>query len=155
MKLEDLNNLILIWGVLSKDSLGLFKEETILVPENRPFLYGLKYNIPLLKENNIPFVYCTDNMIGHFFYRKKIKKTYLFYKEKIREGFIGPCGSLYAGLLSRLHNVKVDAFLGAEVNFDNIDRDASTLSGKEFISLGSKEWAERGSDELINAEVLS
>ena len=78
MKLEDLNNLILIWGVLSKDSLGLFKEETILVPENRPFLYGLKHNVPLLEDNNIPFVYCTDNMIGHLFYRNKNKKDIYF-----------------------------------------------------------------------------
>ena len=154
MRLKELDNLILIWGVLSKESLGLLKEETVLVPENRPFLYGLKHNIPLLRENNISFVYCTDNMIGYLFYRNKIKKTYLFYKEKTEKGLIGPCGSLYAGLLSRLHGVKVDAFLGAKVNFDNIDQDVSTLLGREFILFRDKERAENGPDELISAEVL-
>jgi len=154
MKIEELNNPILIWGLLSKESLKLFKGRTVLVAENRPFLYGLKHNIPLLKEHNIPFIYCTDNMLGYLFYKNKIKKTFIFYKEKTKEGFLAPGGSLYVSLLSRLHDVPVGPFLGAKVNFGDTDIDASTLGGKEIISGDVKRWAEPSKDEVINAEVL-
>ena len=154
MKIKELNNLILIWGVLSKENLKFLKGERVLVPENRPFLYGLKHNIPILKENNISFVYCTDNMLGHLLYKNKIKKTFIFYKENIKDKVIGPCGSLYVSLLSKLHGVAVEFFLGAKVNFNNIDLDASTLGGKEIISGSVKRWAEPSKDEVINAEVL-
>lgn len=153
MKIKELNNLILIWGVLSKESLNLFKNETVLVPENRPFLYGLKHNIPILKENTISFIYCTDNMLGYLFYKNKIKKTFIFYKEKTKNGYLAPCGSLYTSLLSKLSGVSVEFLGGAKVNFNDIDTDASTLGRKEIVSDDNKKWVEPARDEVINLEV--
>lgn len=113
MKIEELNNLILIWGPLSKE--GLFylndtikdKPLRVLVAENRPHLIGLKHNIPLLKKEGIPLVYCTDNMLGFLFYRGKIKEVLLFCKEFREKEIIASSGSLFAIYLAKLHRVPV------------------------------------------------
>ena len=54
----------------------------VIVPENRPFMLGLKRNCPALKRDNIRFVYCNDNALSLLFYKGKIIKTMIFYKEK-------------------------------------------------------------------------
>jgi len=86
--IEDLKQSLLIWGVLSKEGIEFIKskKERVIVPEMRPSLLGLKINIPLLKRNNIPFIYCTDNTLGFLFYKNKIKHTLLFFKEELSEG---------------------------------------------------------------------
>jgi methylthioribose-1-phosphate isomerase len=84
LKIEELDDLILIWGPLSREGLSYLQEEElgknlrVLVPENRPFMIGLMHNIPLLKKNGIRSVYCTDNMLGFLFYKRKISELLLF-----------------------------------------------------------------------------
>jgi len=80
VKLNALKNLILIWGPLSEEAAQELKKEgsLVLVAENRPSLLGLKHNIPILKKEQVDFVYCTDNALGFLFYKQKIKKTLIF-----------------------------------------------------------------------------
>ena len=93
MKIKEINHLTLIWGGLSKEGLSYLRNKAnknkvvILVPENRPYLLGLKYNIPLLEKEKIPLVYCTDNMLGFLFYKEKIEETVLFCKEIAKKKF--------------------------------------------------------------------
>ncbi|MBN2119834.1 MAG: hypothetical protein JW734_02095 [Candidatus Omnitrophica bacterium] len=141
MKLVNAGKFILVWGPVSQEGLEELKREglPVLVPENRPFLLGLKHNIPLFKESNINFVYCTDNMLGLLFYKGKIKKTFLFYRESDEQALAGICGSLYVALLSKLHNVRVEILNEAKVDLDRLDVDASSLEGKNFILQENKE----------------
>ena len=134
MKLEDIKRAVIIWGAVSPEGISeLEKEPLVIVAENRPFLLGLKHNIPLLREAGINFLYCTDNVLGFLLYKGKIEKTYLFYREKSEKGLIGTCGSLYIYLLSKLHNVPLKVMTGGEIDLVNSDKDASTLGGKDFI----------------------
>lgn len=156
MRLEDINNTLLIWGPLSEQGIGKLKEEKslVVVPENRPYLIGIKHNTFLLKQNNVPFVYCTDNMLGFLFYKKKIRKTLLFYKESKKEGVICVCGSLYVALLSRLHGVPIELFPQGSTSSNYLDEDASTLAGKKVILDGKENFVEKPTDELISWEIL-
>lgn len=156
MRLAEIDKVILVWGIISQESIGQIKAENSLVavPENRPFLVGLRHNIPLLKTAKINFFYCTDNMLGFLFYKDKIKKTLLFYKELKPEGIKGICGSLYVALLSKLHSVPIKIIPEGEFNFEDSDLDASTLEGKCFISKEDKNLVVEPKDELIGWEIL-
>lgn len=134
MKLNDINNAVLVWGVVSDEGMKRLKEQNciVIVAENRPYLIGLKHNIPLLKKEKVNFVYCTDNMLGLLFYKGKIKKTFVFCKQRKEEN-IGICGSLYVCLLSSLHNVQVEIVPQAEVDFEGLDRDVSSLGARGFV----------------------
>lgn len=136
MKLKDIQKAILVWGVVSQEGLTHLRQEkkVIVVPEQRPYLLGLRHTVPLFKRENIKFFYCTDNVLGLLFYKNKVEKTYLFYKEKKNGGAIGPCGSLYAALLSKLHNVPVTSMLEGALDVSGFDRNASTLGGKDFLA---------------------
>ena len=157
MKLIDIKNAILIWGAMSKEALSQMKEEDllVLVPENRPYLLGLKHNIPLLKENNINFVYCTDNMLGILFYQERIKKVLLFYKGLKDGRAVGLCGSYYVALLGKLHNIPVEVQRGVDFDSSSLDNDVSTLGGKGFILEENKQdYVLKAKDEGILEEVL-
>jgi len=156
MKLKEFKKAVLIWGVLNARGLTKIKQsvELVIVPENRPYLLGLKCNIPLLQTVGIPYFYCTDNMLGGLFYKNKIQRTFLFYKKETTEGVVGFCGSLYVALLSKLHGVSISAFLGREFNLKEKDENASILGGKEFVQEDNRKWVEAPEDEIINREVL-
>lgn len=157
MRLKEVDKALLIWGFLSREGLGQIRGEgkLVVVPENRPYLVGLRHNIPLLKKDNIPFIYCTDNMLGILFYKEKIKKTLLFYKELRKEGVVGICGSLYIVLLSKLHNVPIEIMPQEAFGFIPQDRDASTLGGKSLIlERNRQEFVVRAEDELIQSSIL-
>ena len=150
MKLEDIKRAVIIWGAVSSEGISeLKKEPLVIVAENRPFLLGLKHNIPLLREAGINFLYCTDNIPGFLLYKGKIEKTYLFYREKSEQGLIGVCGSLYMGLLSKLHNVPIKFMAGSKIDLVNSDKDASTLGGRDFVFQNYKKMCIIGSDEEL------
>lgn len=134
MKLKDINNAVLVWGIISGEGLKKIEQENcvVIVPENRPYLIGLKHNIPLFKKGDVRFVYCTDNTLGMLFYKDKIKKTIVFCGRQ-GEKNIGICGSLYVYLLSKLHNVPVEILTQGKTDFSVLDRDVSTLGHKNFV----------------------
>lgn len=148
MRLEEINEAILIWGAISKEALSYLKKQKslVVIAENRPYMIGLNYNCPLLEKEGIKFVYCTDNMLGILFYKKKVKEAILFYEKKERGRILAICGSLYFYLLAKLHNVKIKFFLQEKIDFLNMD--ASCINGlifvsdKEKIIKPAKEWIE-------------
>lgn len=160
MKIKDVNRLTLIWGGLSKEGLSYLRNKAnkhnfvVLVPENRPYLLGLNYNIPLLEKEKIDLIYCSDNMLGFLFYKEKIEETILFCKEMAEKEVLGICGSLYVALLSKLHNIPVKVFLQGKVDFSGRDKDASALQGRKMVLDKDLERVEKGSDEMVAWEVL-
>ncbi len=160
MKIDELSNLILVWGAISDNGLLYLNDKkgdnfSVLVPENRPSMIGLNYNIPHLKKARIPFVYCTDNMLGILFYKSKIKETILFYKELRENGLIATSGSLFAVYLSSLHNILVKASLEGEFNPAGFDKDASTLRGKKFLLAGQEKFVYPAKDELVERNLIN
>ena len=155
MNLNDVKNSLLIWGPISTKGLSQIKEEgcLVVVPENRPWMIGLRHNVPLLKKEDIPSVYCTDNMLGLLFYREKVKKTLLFYKKQKKEGIIGISGSLYVALLSRLHQIPIVIVDQGELDLDSSDKDAASLGGEKYI-LGQDDSVIAADDELVEWGLL-
>lgn len=156
MKLENINNAILIWGMLSQEGLDHLKEKKslVVVPENRPYLIGLKHNIPLLKKEGIDFVYCCDNVLGLLFYKEKIEQTLLFYKELTQNGVTGICGSLYVALLSKLHNIPIKIAPQERSEIEFPDADVSTLGGNLFLEEREENCIIKAGDEVIETELL-
>jgi len=155
--IEDLKQSLLIWGVLSKEGIEFIKskKERVIVPEMRPSLLGLKINIPLLKRNNIPFIYCTDNTLGFLFYKNKIKHTLLFFKEELSEGLRCITGSLYVVLLSHLHNIDISFFKMGYLQSNSLtDKDASTIDGRKVVLNEDIPFVEEVKDEVIEWKVL-
>ena len=157
MNLEEIKSLILIWGMISKEAIEQLKVEFlyhkglyILVPEMRPYLLGLAVS-KNLKNSRIRHIYATDNMLGYLFYKNKIKKTLFFYKEITPSGVLGICGSLYACLLSSLHNVPIKLLKGG-IESNPLDKDASTINGNLFIN--DPGLAIEAKDELVPWEIL-
>jgi len=157
MKLADIKNAVLVWGPVSEQGLSYLKKQSKLViaAENRPYLTGLLYNAPLLKKQGIDFVYCNDSALGLLFYKKKISEVIIFYKEEKNNGFLAYSGSLYAGLLAKLHGVSVKLFPAEKLNVEVLDKDASVLEGKTFIlEEGKSNYIIEAKDEFITQEVL-
>ncbi len=154
MKIDEIKEAILIWGILSKKGIDeLNKEELGVVAECRPYLYGLRHNSILLNKEKVPYFYCTDNMLGYLFREGKIKRTFIFYRRKKEDGFISPAGSMYVFLLSIFHNVELKFF--EEGSFlGGVDKDASTLGGRSFVSRENLAFVEQPEDELIEYEVV-
>jgi methylthioribose-1-phosphate isomerase len=148
MKLNQIDKAILVWGPVSKEGLTYLKEqkELVVISENRPYMIGLRHNKPLLEREGIRFVYCTDNMLGILFYKKKVKEALLFYEKKEEGKILAICGSLYFYLLAKLHNVAIKFFLQEKIDF--LNKDASCIDGLVFVSdkdkiiKPEKEWVE-------------
>lgn len=154
MRLASIKDAVLVWGMVNKDSLSFFRKEKLIISsECRPYLYGLKHNVKIFKEEKIPCVYCTDNMLGHLFARGKIGHTVIFYKERVPEGFLCPAGSLYIFLLSKLHNTVVE-FLKGDYNSAPVDKDAATIEGKRFIFEEDLSFVIPGQDEVIKEALV-
>lgn len=141
MNLDTIHNAVLIWGSISAEGLDFLKQEKALaiVPEQRPYLLGIKRNIPLLQKAGIEFVYCSDNALGLLFYKNKIKKTVLFYQERNGNTIWALPGSLYVNILSQLHKVPVCMLAQGTCDFSLLDRDASTVENKNFVCAKNKE----------------
>lgn len=157
MKLAQIKDAVLIWGVLRREALSFLEEEKlVVVAECRPYLYGLKHNVKIFKEEKIPYVYCTDNMLGILFFKGKIKRTFIFYRKENKNGFLLPAGSLYVYILSKLHNVEVEFLPQGDFSFKGrYDLDASSLGGKRFVEDENLEFVVKAQDELIVKGELS
>jgi len=131
MRLDDLNNSLIIWGKLSEEGLEyiLAFGKVVILPEIRPSLLGLN-NRELLDKSNVSYVCCTDNMVGMLFYKKKIQEVLIFgQKEKDNLKSIG--GLSYIWHLAKIHGVRVKLFLNDDLDLDIFkDKDASTINGK-------------------------
>lgn len=156
MKLKEINKATLIWGLASREGLEDIKQGSsiIVVPENRPYMVGLKNNIPLLKEKGIDFIYCNDTSLGLLFYKEKIKETVIFFSQVVEEGIEAISGSLYVALLSKLHNVPIKIMEQGTSNIAFLDNDASTLEGNLIVPKRDKECIIKADSEIIDEEVL-
>jgi len=121
MRLDEMKGGLLLWGVPTGKGIKEIKERTqdnrdlyVLVPEMRPYLFGLEVAGRLIKEG-IKHVYATDNMLGILFFKQKIKEVLFFYKDLIDKNFSGICGSLYVCLLARLHHVPIKTMQGEKI----------------------------------------
>ena len=149
MKLAQVKDAILVWGAVSREALSFLKEEKLTaVAECRPYLYGLRHNLALLGNENISCFYCTDNMLGILFAYGKIKRTFIFYRSRRKEGFLCPAGSLYVYLLSKLHNAEIKFIAQGEIG-DDYNNDVSKLGGRLFVSKEDLKFVVKAKDELI------
>ena len=158
MILDDIKNKgLLVWGAISEQGLEQIKEgqDLVIVPENRPALTGLMYNTPLLKKHDVPVIYCTDNMLGLLFFKKKVRKTLIFYKKLVTDGIVGVPGTLYAAMLSHLHGVPIKAMPQAEMTLDPADEDASFFGGKKFVLEQYQRDVFRPEDEQVERGILN
>jgi hypothetical protein len=121
MRLNEMKEGLLLWGVPAGKGIKEIKERMqgnrdlyVLVPEMRPYLFGLEVARRLAEETIKP-VYATDNMLGILFYKRKIKEVIFFYKDLIDQNFSGICGSLYVCLLARLHHVSIKPLQGEKM----------------------------------------
>lgn len=154
MKLDKIEKAVLVWGPVSSQGLARIRQTgwLVIVAENRPGMIGLRHNLNQLKEAGINCVYCNDNALGLLFAQGKIFKTAVFYKAKNEKGIQGFCGTLYAVLLSRLHNVGVEFFPAPE-GFIDPGGNASNLSGRKLIIENkTDEFVVETQDELIAEE---
>ncbi len=137
MKIEQVNNALLVWGLLEEKTTAYIRqqERMVVIPEMRPFFIGVRHNLPLLKMRNPAMTYCTDNMLGLLFFRQAVAELLLVYTKEEARGIVAPSGSLYAGMLARLHGVKISLHQGPVLNYNTLfkDTDASSLCGKKFF----------------------
>ena len=154
MKTAELNDAVLLWGCASENEVSDLLDSMLLVPENRPFMYGLRNNLPMLKQFDAKHVYCTDNMIGALYAKGKIRDTIVFYRQRISPGvFLCPTGSLYVCLLSKLHDVDV-LFRPQGNPRAPTDRDASTLEGRTFILEKDRAFVIKPEDEIVEEALI-
>lgn len=154
MDIKHIENAILIWGPLNESAIAYLKEQRrkVIVPEMRPSCMGLSRVLPVLKKEKIPAIYCTDNMLGLLFMKKKIGETIISYRKEDKKGITGISGSRYVVLLSRLHGVKIKLFKGDETDYNTVfkDTDASTILGKTlFGQLGSTEIIPAAEEQIL------
>jgi hypothetical protein len=121
MRLDEMKEGLLLWGLPSGQGIAVMKKKVatapglyVLVPEMRPYLFGLEVARRLIKEG-IKHVYATDNMLGILFFKQKIKEVLFFYKDLTDQHFSGICGSLYVCLLARLHYVPIKTMQGEKI----------------------------------------
>jgi hypothetical protein len=156
VKLQNISDTILVWGAVSLEGIRRLKEEKslVIVPEHRPFMLGLKYNYPRLCREGLRFLYCTDNTLGTFFYKNAINRTMVFYKEKKDKGLILAPGSLYAIMLSKLHNVSLEYLVQDNLNPGIYQGDVCILGEKNFVlKENSKEYVIPSEDEFLPEEI--
>jgi len=163
MKIDEVDELFLLVGVAEKASLKeefkflpKNKNSMILVPELRPYLIGLNYHVPILKKIDLPFIYITDNMVGYLFFKKKIKKTVLFYETKEERGLWSITGSLYFCLLSWIHKVPIKISSGKVIKSETfLDKDAKSIDGTPLImNKNSENYIIPPQRELVRWEIL-
>lgn len=158
MKLSEIKNAVILWGIPSKEIIEELKDRgcLVVVPEQRPSLLGLKQVMPILAKEGISHLYCTDNVLGFLFYKKRLKKTYLGFNEERGSDISASSGSLYISLLSKIHNIEIKIFPSVKGSLQKSDEDASTLDKKDFILTDNKEDSiVRPRPEIIPQEVLN
>ena len=158
MDIDRAKKLIVVWGKVSEEGALWIAEQNqrVLVPEQRPYLLGLKYNAGVLESENIDWVYCTDNVLGLMFYEKRIDKVCLFCESIGGDKVEILSGGLYIALLAKIHNIPRHIFLQASFDLSSYDRDASTIERKDFILDDSlNKYIIEPETETIHEEVLS
>lgn len=134
---------LLLYGIPKQSDSSLLSSalkgeeaEAVLLPEMRPELWGAYLVARRLLEKNIPTTFISDNMMGTFFAQGRIQRLYLFYSELTEKGPVGLCGSLYATLLARAHEVPIELFASEETRESPLDRDISTFMGQKVVPEG-------------------
>ncbi|MBD3245778.1 MAG: hypothetical protein GF333_02080 [Candidatus Omnitrophica bacterium] len=135
MKLADIDQGILVWGPVSEEGLDRLQAEGRLAvaAECRPFLVGLRYNVPRLQARGIRFVYCPDEAVGLLCGQGRLGKTFLFLRRFDRDTLTGLSGVGLAYVLSRLHGITIEEFLQGPLPAENWDPDAATLANKPVL----------------------
>ncbi len=153
MKLRDLHNGIIIWGVPGEE-LFLFLETCsglCILPEMRPSGIGLRINREICNIRNIPFCVCTDNMLGNLFFQKKIKQVVVFSMKEEKENIVCFPGTFTLLMLARLHSVPVKLLPAGLFQKDVlIDKDAQTISGKPLVEQLKQEFLFSQESEIIS-----
>jgi methylthioribose-1-phosphate isomerase len=155
MRLNEMKEGLLLWGIPAGKGIKEIRERTqnnrdlyVLVPEMRPYLFGLEV-VRRLTEETIKHVYATDNMLGILFFKHKIKEVLFFYKDFIDQHFSGICGSLYVCLLARLHSVPIKTMQGEKII--NPAQTASLLD--EYMSFHYNDLLP-AEDEVVPKEII-
>jgi hypothetical protein len=154
MTLSEIDKALLVWGPISDEALAHIRSVgwLVVVPEGRPFMTGLRQNVPKLKKAAIKFVYVNDNALGVLFDKGKISRTIIFYKEKNDKEVKAFCGTMYVAILSHLHNVKIE-FISAKDFL--LDGSVELLGGKKYILKdNAKDFIINAEDEIVALEVL-
>jgi hypothetical protein len=156
MRLSELKEVVLLWGLPSRQGITQIKKKVqvdkevyVLVPEMRPYLLGLKI-AKIFTVENIRHVYATDNMMGVLFYQRKVKEVLFFYKELADHHVVGICGSLYACLLAYLHNVPIRLLQGDTMT--RVAQEASLLD--EHIRLQYNDVFKSADDEAVPMDII-
>lgn len=154
MTLNEIDKALLVWGPLSDDAALRLRSIgwLVVVPEGRPFMTGLRHNVPHLKKAGIKFVYVNDNSLGTLFNKGKISRTVIFYKEKNDKGIKGFCGTMYVAILSRLHDVAIELIPAKDLSSEG---SVDVIGGKKYI-LKEKvnDFIVAAEDEFVGTEVL-
>jgi translation initiation factor 2B subunit (eIF-2B alpha/beta/delta family) len=155
MRLNEMKECLLLWGLPSHQGIAEIKKQVaaaqglyVLVPEMRPPLLGLEVAKRLTKEG-ITHLYATDNMLGIFFFKQKVKEVLFFYKDLKGQNFSGICGSLYVCLLARLHSVPIKTMQGEEMK--HYAQATSLLD--EYMSFHYNNMLQT-EDEIVSEEII-
>jgi len=152
MDIDKLNNSLFIWGALEPAHLPrlLKYNGTVIIPEMRPYMIGLKHNLPLLKKQKISAVYCTDNMLGILLFKRKISEVVILYHQKREDGISAASGALYTAQLASLHGVKITLQPAGRLDYNTIfkDHSAAVFCGKPIGEVSAKETVTVSEDFL-------
>ena len=154
MTLKEIDKALLLWGPIPDEAVSHIRSTgwLVVVPEGRPYMIGLKHNMPKLKKAGIKFVYVNDNALGILFNQGKISRTIIFYKEKNDKMIKGFCGTMYTAILSRLHNVKIELIPAKDLLWEG---SAEMLGGKKYIVKdNAKDFVVAPCDEVVELKVL-
>jgi methylthioribose-1-phosphate isomerase len=116
--------------------LATHQADSILIPEMRPGLWGVRVLARALLEQGLPVTVVADNMIGTFLRQQAVSVLCLFYDVLSSEGAVGPCGFLFAAILAAAHDVPLELQKGAAAAGAQLDKDASTFMGQRVAPEG-------------------
>lgn len=134
---------LLLYGVPPKNQYAFLHEtlrglraESLLVPEMRPHLAGVRTVARELLDREIPATIIADDMIGALCAQGEIAKLLFFHQGLADAGARGICGSRFAVQLARLHGVPVEILDGAQLDGLLVDDDVATFLGRRICPDG-------------------
>jgi methylthioribose-1-phosphate isomerase len=95
----------------------------------RPGLWGARLVAHKLLAHQLPTTIISDNTMGFFFARNRVRRVFLFCSELGREGPAGICGLLLTALLAHVHKVPVELLAADDDALPALDSDVTTFLG--------------------------